>query len=449
MNSILVRMEDSQSQRKEWPVALRALRHRNFRLYFCGQMISLIGTWMEPVAASWLVYRLTGSSLMLGIVTFVSEIPIFLLAPLGGVVADRYDRRSILVVTQSLTMIFTLILAGLTLTHVVQVWPVILLIALVGVANAFDIPTRQAFTLDMVSREDLVNAIALNSSIFNGARMIGPALGGVLVAKVGEGWCFFANGISFLAVIAGLLLMAPPQSRPPLQGSRNIIEGFRFVTRTAPVRALMLLLGLISFTGAPCVVLMPVFADQVLHGGARGLGLLMGAPGVGALCGAMMLATRKSVIGLAGWIAVACNCFGIALVIFSLSRSFWLSMALLVSAGFSVTLEMASSNTLIQSMVPDHLRGRVMSLYSILFMGMVPLSALLAGRLAHSIGAPSTVALAGGISIIGGIVFATHLVLHPATWELIAVQEMSAAPAQEVTAPVFSGREKQADRLVY
>ncbi|PYP93560.1 MAG: MFS transporter [Candidatus Angelobacter sp. Gp1-AA117] len=441
MNSILVKMEDSQSRRKEWPVTLRALRHHNFRLYFCGQMISLIGTWMEPVAASWLVYRLTGSSLMLGTVAFASQLPTFLLAPLGGVVADRYDRRSILIVTQFLTMIFTLILAGLTLTHVVQVWPVILLVALVGVVNAFDIPTHQAFTLDMVSREDLVNAIALNSSIFNGARMIGPALGGVLVAKVGEGWCFFANGLSFLAVIAGLLLMTAPQSRPPLQGSRNTIEGFRFVTRTAPVRALMLLLGLISFIATPCVVLMPVFADQVLHGGARGLGLLMGAPGVGALCGAIMLATRKSVSGLPGWIAVACNCFGVALVLFSLSRSFWLSMALLVFAGFSVTLEMASSNTLIQSMVPDHLRGRVMSLYSTVFMGMVPLSALVAGSFAHAIGAPATVALAGGISIIGGIVFATRLpVLRPATRELLAVQEMSVAPAQEITTPVFSGQ---------
>ncbi len=421
MNSILVKMEDSQPRRKQWPVALRALQHRNFRLYFCGQTISLIGTWMEPVAASWLVYRLTGSSLMLGTVIFVSEIPIFLLAPFGGVVADRYDRRSILVITQSLTMIFTLILAALTLIHVVQVWPVILLIALVGVANAFDIPTRQAFTLDMVSREDLVNAIALNSSIFNGARMIGPALGGALVAKVGEGWCFFANGLSFMAAIASLLLMTSPPSRPPLQVSRNIIEAFHFVTRTAPVRTLMLLLGLLSFTGTPAVVLMPVFADQVLHGGARGLGLLMGAPGVGALCGALMLATRKSVSALPGWIAVACNCFGVALVLFSLSRSFWLSMALLVFAGFSVTLEMASSNTLIQSMVPDHLRGRVMSLYSIVFMGMVPLSALLAGSLAHVIGTPATVAVAGGISIIGGIVFATRLpVLRPATRELIA-----------------------------
>jgi MFS family permease len=441
MHPVQVKMETSQPRRKDWPVALRALRHRNFRLFFCGQLISMIGTWMEPVAASWLVYRLTGSSLLLGIVAFAAQIPTFLLAPVGGIVADRYDRRSILVVTQSLTMLFTFILAGLTLTHVVQVWPVILLVALIGVVDAVDIPTHEAFILQMVSREDLVNAIALNSSIFNGTRVIGPALAGIVVAKFGEGWCFFANGVSFLAVIAGLLMMRGTQAPPVLQGSpmQNIIEGFRFVTRTAPVRTLMLLLGLISFTGTACVVLMPVFADQVLHGGARGLGLLMGAPGVGALCAAIILATRKSVSGLAGWIAVACNSFGVALVLFSLSRTFWLSVALLVFAGFSVTLEIASSNTLIQSMVPDHLRGRVMSLYSIVSMGMVPLSALLAGGLARAIGAPATVALAGAISVIGGIVFVARLpVLRPAARELIAIQQTSGAPAQEITAQVFS-----------
>ncbi|MBZ5508015.1 MAG: MFS transporter [Acidobacteriia bacterium] len=437
-----MKIKKSQPQRKEWPVALRALRHHNFRLFFSGQLISLIGTWMDPVAESWLIYRLTGSPLLLGTVAFAGQIPIFLLMPIGGIVADRYDRRSILVVTQSLMTALTLILAGLTLTHVVQPWHVMLLGALTGIVSAFDIPVRQAFIADMVPREDMVNAIALYSAIFNGARVIGPALAGIVVAAMGEGWCFLANGLSFLAVIAGLLMMTAAPAHPALQGSpmQNIIEGFRFVTRTAPVRALMLLVGLISVTGTPGVVLMPVFADQVLHGGARALGLLLGASGLGALCGAITLATRKNVSGLERWILVACNTFGAALILFSLSRTFWLSVALLVPVGFSVVLEMGSSNTLIQSMVPDRLRGRVMAVYSMMFIGMAPLGALLAGSVAHAIGAPMTVALGGAISIIGGIVFATRLsALRPAARALVAAQQMSGtAPAQKIITPVLS-----------
>jgi MFS family permease len=446
MHKVLVKMEDSQPRQREWPVVLRSLRHRNFRLFFGGQLISLVGTWMDPVAESWLVYRLTGSSLLLGTVAFAAQIPIFLLAPVGGMVADHYDRRSILVVTQSLMMMFTLILAGLTLTHVVQVWHVILLGALMGVVSAFDMPARQAFVVDMVPREDLGNAIALNSSIFNGARVVGPALAGIVIAAVGEGWCFFANGLSFLAVIAGLLMMTALRARLALQGSpmQNIIEGFRFVARTGPVRALMLLLGLISFTGVPCAVLMPVFAGQILHGGASGLGLLMAASGLGAVCAAIALATRKSVSGLGGWIAIACNSFGVALILFSISRSFWFSVALLVPVGFSITLQMASSGTLIHSMVPDHLRGRVMAVYSMMFMGMAPLGSLLAGSLAQSIGAPVTVALGGVISIIGGIIFATRLpALGPAVRDLIAAQQISGgAPAQEIADRVLSRKEE-------
>ena len=423
-------MENFQPRRKEWPVALRALRHTNFRLFFCGQLISLIGTWMQPVAESWLIYRLTGSSLLLGTVAFASQIPVFLLMPVGGIVADHYDRRSILVVTQSLMTTLTLILAGLTLAHLVQPWHVVVLGALLGVVSAYDIPVRQAFMADMVSREDLVNAIALNSAIFNGARMIGPAVAGIMVAALGEGWCFLANGLSFLAVIAGLLMMTAPPARPALQGSpvQNIIEGFRFVTRTPPVRTLTLLMGLISLTGTPAVVLMPVFAGKVLHGGPRGLGLLMGVSGVGALCGAITLALRKDVSGLERWIFIACNTFGAALILFSLSRTFWLSAALLVPVGFSVVLQMGSSSTLIQSMLPDHLRGRVMAVYSMVFMGMAPLGALMAGSVADAIGAPMTVTLAGAISTIGGIVFATRLsALRPATRALVAAQQISGA----------------------
>lgn len=404
-------MKNSHPHRKEWPAALRALRHRNFRLFFCGQLISLIGTWMDPVAESWLIYRLTGSSLLLGTVAFVGQIPIFLLMPIGGIVADRYDRRSILVATQASMMALTLVLAALTLMHVVQPWHVMVLGALIGVVSAFDIPVRQAFIADTVSREDLVNAIALNSAIFNGARVIGPAIAGVVIAVIGEGWCFLANGLSFLAVIAGLLMMTAAPSRPALQGSpmQNIIEGFRFAIHTAPVLVLMLLLGLISLTGTPIVVLMPVFAGQVLHGGARALGVLMGASGLGALCGAILLATRKNMSGLERWIVFACSIFGASLILFSLSRFFWLSAALLVLLGFSVVLQMGASNTLIQGMVPDHLRGRVLAVCSMMFMGMAPLGSLMAGSVAHAIGAPMTVALGGAFSIVCGIIVATRL----------------------------------------
>src|SRR5579864_4293790 len=423
------------------PDALRALRHRNYQLFFGGQLISLIGTWMDQVAESWLVYRLTGSSILLGTVAFAGQIPVFLLAPIGGAVADRFSRRNILVVTQSSMMVLALILAGLTLTHVVQVWHVILLAALMGVVNAFDIPARQAFVVDMVAREDLINAIALNSSMFNGARVIGPAIAGIVVAVIGEGWCFFANGVSFIAVIAGLLMMKALRPRLAIEGSalQNIIEGFRFVAQTGPIRTLMLLLGLVSFTAMPYAVLMPIFADQILHGGATALGVLMGASGLGALGGAVTLAMRKSVRGLGKWIAIACSSFGVCLILFAFSRVMWLSVALLIPTGFSVMLQMASSNTLIQSMVPDRLRGRAMAVYSMMFMGMAPLGALLAGSVAHAMGAPLTVAMGGLISIIGGVIFGLRWSAHrPVARELIVAQQVTGgAPAQEITARVF------------
>jgi MFS family permease len=423
------------------PDALRALRHRNFQLFFSGQLISLIGTWMDQVAESWLVYRLTGSSLLLGTVAFAGQIPVFLLAPIGGIVADRFNRQRVLVATQSSMMVLALSLAALTLTHVVQVWHVILLATLMGVVNAFDIPTRQAFLLDMVSREDLVNAIALNSSMFNGARVIGPAIAGIVVALIGEGWCFFANGVSFIAVITGLLMMKIARPRMTLEGSplQNMIEGFRFVAQTGPIRALMLLLGLVSLTAMPYAVLMPVFAAQILHGGAKALGILMGASGLGALGGALTLAMRKSMRGLGKWVAIACSSFGLFLILFAYSKLLWLSILFLIPAGFSVMLEMASSNTLIQSMMPDQLRGRVMAVYSMMFMGMAPFGSILAGSLAHAIGAPLTVALGGMLSIIGGIIFGWRWSAHrPVARELIVAQQMAGGtPAQEMTARVF------------
>jgi MFS family permease len=436
-------MKDSTSRRPafQWPEALRALRHRNYQLFFSGQLISLIGTWMDQVAESWLVYRLTGSSLLLGTVAFAGQIPVFLMSPIGGIVADRFNRRKILVATQSSMMVLALILAGLTLTHVVQVWHVVLLAALMGVVNAFDIPARQAFVVDMVAREDLVNAIALNSSMFNGARVIGPAVAGIVVALIGEGWCFFANGISFIAVIAGLLLMKISRPRLSIEGSplQNVLEGFRFVSSTGPIRALMLLLGLVSFTAMPYAVLMPIFADQILHGGPKALGLLMGASGMGALGGAITLAMRKTLRGLGRWVAIACSCFGVVLIGFAYSRRLWLSVVLLVPVGFCMMLQMASSNTLVQSMVPDQLRGRIMSVYSMMFMGMAPLGALLAGSIAHGIGAPLTVAIGGIISIAGGITFGLRWSSHrPVARELIVAQQMAGgAPAQEITARVF------------
>ena len=426
------------SRQSRVAVALRALRHRNFRLFFAGQLISLIGTWMQTIAQSWLVYKLTGSSLLLGTVGFCSQIPVFLLAPAGGIVADRSNRRKIVIATQTASMILSFILAMLTLTHHVRVWHVMFLASCLGVVNAFDIPARQAFLIDMVGREDLLNAIALNSSMFNGARIVGPAVAGVLIAWIGEGYCFLSNSISYIAVIAGLLLMhidRPAKLKIEASPIENMIEGFRFVKHTAPIRAILLLLGLVSIVGMPYAVLMPVFADQILHGGPRALGMLMGATGVGALIGALSLAARTGVRGLGRLIAFAACSFGVSLILFSVSRIFWLSIILLIPAGFSMMVHMASSNTMIQSMVPDQLRGRVMSVYSMMFMGMAPFGAFFAGAVAHHIGAPLTVAIGGGVCIIGGSIFAMILPsIRQEARELILAQGMSAGfPAQEMT----------------
>jgi MFS family permease len=394
-----------------WQVAGRALRHRNFQLFFSGQLISLIGTWMQSVAQSWLVYRLTGSALLLGSVGFASQIPVFLFAPLGGIAADRYNRRQIVIGTQIASMLLAFALAALTLLNRVQVWHVFVLASLLGIVNAFDIPGRQSFLVDMVGKDDLMNAIALNSSMFNGARVIGPAVAGILVAKIGEGWCFFANAVSYIAVIIGLLLMRVHSPARVSMGSplQHMMEGFRFVERTAPIRALLLLLGIVSLVGMPYIVLMPIFADQILHGGARGLGILMGATGVGALLGALTLAFRSGVKGLGRLVAWCCAGFGSSLIVFSLSHKFWISVILLLPVGYTMMLQMACSNTLIQVMVPDALRGRVMAVYSMMFMGMAPIGALLGGALADRLGAPVTVAIGGLASVAGSIWFRWQL----------------------------------------
>jgi MFS family permease len=390
------------------PATLRALGYRNFQLFFGGQLISLIGTWMQNVAQAWLVYKLTGSSVLLGLVSFSSQIPVFLMSPLGGIVADRFRRRRVVIGTQTAAMLLALVLAALTLTGAVRVWHVVVLSALLGVVNAFDIPARQAFFVEMVGREDLINAIALNSSMFNASRVIGPAVAGILVAGIGEGWCFFANGVSYIAVIAGLLLMTVDDRKPVKRQASplaDVIEGFRFVLGSPPIHHLLILLGILSATGMPFAVLMPIFADRILHGGAKGLGILMGASGVGALAGALLLASRQTVKGLGRWVAIAAGAFGASLIAFAVSRSFWTSCALLLPVGFAMMVEMGSSNTLIQTMSPDHLRGRVMSVYSMMFMGMAPLGAVLSGVTAARWGAPATITGGGVICMAAAVVF--------------------------------------------
>lgn len=442
-------MADFQKAAPEAPsrlaTTLRALKHRNFQLFFAGQLISLIGTWMQTVAESWLVYRLTGSSLLLGSVAFASQIPVFLMAPIGGTVADRFNRHRIIITTQCLSMVLALTYAGLTISDFIRAsrtWPIFVLAALLGVVNAFDIPARQAFIVEMVGREDLMNAIALNSSMFNGARVIGPSVAGIIVAKIGEGWCFFANGISYVAVIAGLLRMrvnvtARVVTASPLE---NILEGFRYVRSTRPVRALLLMLGIVSLVGMPYVVLMPVFAKQILHGGARELGILMGSTGVGALLGALTLATRTGLKGISVWINAASAGFGISLVLFCgvsyfLPQYFWLATASLVPVGFSMMVQMASSNTLIQAMVPDHLRGRVMSVYSMMFMGMAPFGAFFAGALANHLGAPLTVVIGALGCLAAATVFGMQLPTFrvEARQLVLAQQETGGCPAQQMT----------------
>jgi MFS family permease len=378
---------------------------------------------------------------------------VFLVAPIGGVTADRANRQRIVIGTQTASMGLAFLLAALTLSHKVQVWHIFVLAASLGVVNAFDIPGRQAFLVDMVGKDDLMNAIALNSSMFNGARVIGPAVAGVLVAKLGEGWCFFANGVSYIAVIIGLLLMdvhAPAKASvktPPLE---HLKEGFDFVCRAAPIRALLLLLGVVSVTGMPYVVLMPIFADRILRNGGQEfasligshdlgavrLGILMGATGVGALLGALTLAMRSGTKGLGRWIAVCCAGFGVSLMLFAFSRSFWLSVLLLLPVGYFIMLQMSSSNTLIQVMVPDALRGRAMAVYSMMFMGMAPVGALLGGALSDRLGAPLTVALGGLASVVGAWWFGVVQLpkIRAEARQLIIAQAMAGGePAEEMT----------------
>jgi MFS family permease len=431
------------------PATLRALKSRNFQLFFGGQLISLIGTWMQNVAQAWLVYSLTGSAALLGLVGFAGQIPVCLFSIPGGIAADRWSRRHVVIATQTASMLLAFALAALTLTHAVQIWHVFVLSALLGVVNAFDVPARQAFIMDMVGREDLINAIALNSAMFNASRVVGPAVAGILVATIGEGWCFFTNGVSYIAVLAGLLAMRVTRhertgSTSPLE---DVAEGFRFVLHNAPIHALLLLLGVMSMAGTPFAVLMPVFADKILHGGAQALGWLTGMGGVGAVVGALLLATRKHVRGLGRWVWVSGAVFSVSLIGFALSREYWMSLALMAPIGFFMMIEFGASNTLIQSMSPDRLRGRVMSVYSMMFMGMAPIGALVTGAAAERIGAPLAVAGGGAICLAASGVFGWWLPrVRASARELIAAQGLAGGdPPQEVTGaglPVGEAEEK-------
>jgi MFS family permease len=418
---------------------IRSLKHRNFQLFFSGQLISLIGTWMQTVAQGWLVYRMTSSSLLLGIVTFAGQIPVVPVAPFAGMVADRWNRRKVVIATQTASMILAFILAILTLLKIVTVWEIIVLAALMGVVNAFDIPARQSFLVEMVGREDLMNAIALNSSMFNGARIIGPAIAGILVASIGEGWCFFANAASYIAVIIGLFMMRIPQreaARLMASAFDHIAEGFRFVRKTSPIRALLCLLGAVSLVGMPYSVLMPVFAKNVLHGDATTLGVLGSAAGIGALGGALTLASRTRVQGLGKWVWMACGSFGTFLTLFASSRNYVASVILLVPVGFALMTQMGSTNTLVQSMVPDRLRGRTMAVYSMMFMGMSPLGALLAGAAADRFGAQKTVAIGGVLTVGAAIAFARYLPkIRAEARQLLSAQGMADSDvAEEIAA---------------
>jgi MFS family permease len=401
---------------------LNSLRYRNYRLFFAGQSISLVGTWMQMVAISWLVYHLTNSALLLGLVGFFSQIPSFFLTPFTGVFVDRWNRHRILVITQTLSMIQAFVLAFLTLTRTINILSIILLSLSLGLINAFDMPARQAFIIEMVEKkEDLPNAIALNSSLVNVARFIGPAVAGLLVAAVGEGFCFLINGISYVAVIIALLAMKVSKITKRVSINnipKEIKEGFKYSFGFAPIRSILLLLGLVSLIGMPYLVLMPIFAKDILHGGANTLGFLMAAAGIGALVGGIYLASRKSVLGLGKILTFATGIFGLGLIIFAFSKNLYFSLSMMLVSGFGMLLQIAASNTLLQTITEDDKRGRVMSFFTMAFMGMSPFGNLIAGAMADKIGAPDTVIISGGICIIGAIIFLTRLpslrkIIHP------------------------------------
>jgi MFS family permease len=417
----------------------RALKHRNFQLFIIGQLISLVGTWMQTTAQQWLVYKLTGSVAVLGLFGFASQVPMLLLAWMGGYVGDRYNRHRGVIVTQSLSMILAFVLAVLTLTHLIREWHLIVIALLVGIVNAFDVPIRQSFFVHMVGKEDLPNAIALNSSIFNGARVVGPAIAGFAIVLLGEGWCFFLNGLSFIAVLVALLMMRiEPTPKKPADESpvRSFVQGFKFAMHDVPIRSALVILCVLSMFGLQYSVFLPIYAHDILHGDAGTFSLLMSAAGVGAFLGALQFAARTDYTGLARWIAATCTTCSLGLIVFARATSFrplasrlagwigahcrgcaidpqrfpdaalfWLCATVLFIVGFAATSQMAATNTIIQRRVPDELRSRLMAVYATMFMGVQPIGALLAGGVAKRIGTPDTVLLFGSLVLAGSLFF--------------------------------------------
>jgi MFS family permease len=392
---------------------LRAFKHYNYRLFFAGQGLSLIGTWMQQVAMAWLVYELTGSATLLGLVSFVSQIPNLVIMPFAGVLVDRFDRRRIILVTQTLSMLQATLLSVLVFTDTIQIWHIFALGLFLGLVNAVDMPARQAFVVKMVSKkEDLGSAIALNSAMFNGARLIGPTLAGLIIAAAGEKACFLVNAASYIAVIASLFAMKLPHEHPnPRKGGvlKDLLEGTKYTMKSVPIRSLLLLISFLSLIAMPYVTIMPVVAKTVLGGDSRTYGFLMGAVGVGALCGAMFLGSRKSYTGLWKLIPIVGTLFGAGLILASFSKTFWLTMALTAITGFGMMVTLASSNTLIQNIVHEDKRGRVMAFYSAAMMGTLPFGNLLMGKVVDAIGAPFTILAGGGLAILAAGVFSTQI----------------------------------------
>lgn len=395
-------------------LTFRALRHRNYRLFISGQCISLIGTWIQQVAMSWLIYTLTRSPLLMGLIIFASLIPTFLISPFAGVLIDRINKHKVLIIIQTLFMIETFIIAILTLAGVIQVWHIVVLNIIMGITNAFDMPLRQAFVVQLVEgSEDLGNAISLNSSSFNLARLIGPAIAGVLIASFGEGICFLLNSLSYIAVIAALFAMKitarPMKKTTGINVLEEFNEGLKYVIASKPMRDIIIYLAIASLIGMSYPVLMPIFAEEILHGGAQTLGFLMSASGIGALLGALHLAGKESVLGLEKWICIASLMFGLGLVGLSFVNRILISLALLFIIGFGMVVIIAACNTLLQDIVDDDKRGRVMSLYTMAFMGTVPLGTLCGGAIAQRVGVPHTFLLTGVTMTIAALIFSSKL----------------------------------------
>jgi MFS family permease len=417
-----------------------AFRSRNYRLYFTGQSISLIGTWMTRLATSWLVYRLTDSAFLLGMVGFLSQIPALFLSPLAGVWVDRWDRHRAMVITQVLAMVQSLALAALTLSgHVTMPW-VLFLTLMQGLINTFETPARQSFVIQMVEdRADLSNAIALNSSIVNAGRLVGPAIAGLVIAAYGEGFCFLIDGLSYIAVVYSLLAMKnlrPGMRNPPKHVWKELAEGWHYIVGSAAIHWILLMLGLVSLIGMPFTVLMPIMADKVLGGGAHTLGFLTAATGLGALTCAIMLAVRQSVVGLGRSLGFAALLLGSSLVLFGLSRNFWWSMALMFCAGYGMMQQIVGSNTILQTIVADDKRGRVMSFYSMSVFGFLPIGSLFAGSIAARIGAPETLILGGAFCVLASVWFfgrlpAIRRVLRPVYIEMGIMPDPAAVIPQE------------------